>query len=169
MGQISGNWITGLHSGRACKHESIYTRVNKKTGKCYTAKLCNPNTEANATQLSVRSSFGLVNKAVSEWITANKVSTGSANADYKKVKKMFDSQSVYATLRGFMVAKGMYTVSNDHQTVTVSADARTDFRTAFGIGTSTGSGTGTGGGSTSGGGGTTGGGSTSGGGGGYGD
>ena len=31
MGIVHGNWLTGTHSGRACKHEKVYTRVNKKT------------------------------------------------------------------------------------------------------------------------------------------
>ena len=43
MGIVHGNWLTGTHSGRACKHEKVYTRVNKKTGQCYSAQLCNPN------------------------------------------------------------------------------------------------------------------------------
>ena len=87
MGTVSGNWITGTHSGRACHHENLYTRVNKKTGKCYSAKLCNPNTNWDDNQLSQRSGFGNVSKAISEWINTNKVSTASDNADYEKVKK----------------------------------------------------------------------------------
>ena len=27
MGKVYGNWVTGLHSGRACKHDDIYTKV----------------------------------------------------------------------------------------------------------------------------------------------
>ena len=46
---------------------------------------------------------------------------------------MFDAQSKYATLRGYMVAKGMYTVASDKKTVTVDITARSDFKTAFGI------------------------------------
>ena len=30
MGKVYGNWVTGLHSGRACEHDDIYTKVNKK-------------------------------------------------------------------------------------------------------------------------------------------
>ena len=45
MGKVQGNWITGAHSGRACKHEDIYTKINKKTGACYSVKLCNPCTQ----------------------------------------------------------------------------------------------------------------------------
>ena len=42
MGIVHGNWLTGTHSGRACRHENVYTRVNKKTGQCYSAQLCPP-------------------------------------------------------------------------------------------------------------------------------
>jgi len=142
MGKVSGNWITGTHSGRACRHDNIYTKVNKKTGACISVKLCNPNTQSNETQLKTQNGFGLVSKAVSEWIKTNKVSTGSANTDYKKVKKSYDAQNKYATLRGFMIAKGMYTVSGSGSSlaVTVDVDARTNFKTAFGILSASGSG-----------------------------
>ena len=50
MGKVQGNWLTGAHSGRACKHENIYTKVDKKTGACYSVKLCNPNTNQTETQ-----------------------------------------------------------------------------------------------------------------------
>ena len=50
MGIVHGNWLTGTHSGRACKHENVYTRVNKKTGQCYSAQLCNPNPYRNEKQ-----------------------------------------------------------------------------------------------------------------------
>lgn len=128
MGKVSGNWITGAHSGRACNHDDIYTKVNKKTGACYSVKLCNPNTDSNETQLKTQSAFGLVSKAMSDWINTEKAAN---SADYKKVKKSYDAQNKYATMRGYMMAKGMYTVSADKQTVTVDISARTDFKTAF--------------------------------------
>ena len=130
MGKVSGNWVTGSHSGSACHHDSIYTKVNKKTGACYSVKLCNPNHESNATQLSIQNAFALVSKAVSAWIKTEKEAN---SADYKRVKALYDGQYKYATLRGFMIAKGMYTVAEDKATVTVDVDARSIFKTAFGI------------------------------------
>ena len=148
MGKVSGNWITGTHSGRACKHEDIYTKVNKKTGACYSVKLCHPSEKVSSNQITERNAFGLVSAALSAWIKTNKASD---SADYQKVKKSFDAQTKYATLRGFMMAKGMYTVSDavsgTGKVVTVDITARTDFKTAFGIesGTAGSSGTGSGG------------------------
>ena len=130
MGKVSGNWITGAHSGRACNHDDIYTKVNKKTGACYSVKLCNPNTDSNETQLKTQGAFALVSKAASQWVKTEKEAN---SADYKKAKQMYDRQTKYSTLRGMIIAKGMYTVSADKQTVTIDLDARTNFKVAFGI------------------------------------
>ena len=114
MGKLTGNWITGAHSGRACRHEDIYTKVNKKTGACYSAKLCNPVTVWTEKQLAHRVSFGAISAAISAWIKAESV---SGSEDYMKVKRMFDRQSKFATLRGMMYAKGMYRVEEDGSVV----------------------------------------------------
>lgn len=114
MGKLTGNWITGAHSGRACRHEDIYTKVNKKTGACYSAKLCNPVTVWTEKQLAQRVSFGAISAAISAWIKAESV---SGSEDYMKVKRMFDRQSKFATLRGMMYAKGMYRVEEDGSVV----------------------------------------------------
>ena len=114
MGKLTGNWVTGAHSGRACRHEDIYTKVNKKTGACYSAKLCNPVTVWTEKQLAQRVSFGAISAAISAWIKAESV---SGSEDYMKVKRMFDRQSKFATLRGMMYAKGMYRVEEDGSVV----------------------------------------------------
>ena len=114
MGKLTGNWLTGAHSGRACRHEDIYTKVNKKTGACYSAKLCNPVTVWTEKQLAHRVSFGAISAAISAWIKAESV---SGSEDYMKVKRMFDRQSKFATLRGMMYAKGMYRVEEDGSVV----------------------------------------------------
>ena len=103
MGKVSGNWITGVHSGRACRHDDIYTKVNKKTGACYSVKLCNPNTAWSEKVEAQRNSFGAISSAICEWI---KVEKEKNSADYQKVKKNFDRQVRFATLRGYMFAKG---------------------------------------------------------------
>ena len=135
MGQLTGNWVTGAHSGRACRHEDIYTKVNKKTGACYSAKLCNPVTVWTDRQLTQRASFGAISAAISAWIKAESV---SGSEDYMKVKRMFDRQSKFATLRGMMYAKGMYRVEKDGSVV-VDVNANTKGAVAGG-GSSAGSG-----------------------------
>lgn len=119
MGKVSGNWITGVHSGRACRHDDIYTKVNKKTGACYSVKLCNPNTAWSEKVEAQRNSFGAISSAICEWIKAEKEKN---SADYQQVKKNFDRQVRFATLRGYMFAKGMYTI-DESGLVTVDINA----------------------------------------------
>ena len=132
MGKVYGNWLTGVHSGRACRHEDIYTRVNTKTGACYSAKLCNPNTNWTEKQRSQRNLFTLVTMAINSWINENKQSNSE---EYLKVKRLFDRQTKYATLRGMMYSKGMFRVEEDGS-VTVDITANTSGAVAGGGGSS---------------------------------
>ena len=119
MGKVYGNWITGVHSGRACRQDDIYTNVNKKTGACYSVKLCNPNTNWSEKVTAQRSSFGAISSALSAWIKAEKEKNSE---DYQKVKKMYDRQIRFSTLRGMMYAKGMYNI-DETGLVTVDINA----------------------------------------------
>ena len=107
MESAPGNWLTGVHSGRACSHEDIYTRVDRKTGACYSAKLCNPNQNWTEKQERQRTNFSAITSAISAWIKEGKETN---SAEYLRVKKVFDRQSRYSTIRGMMYAKGMYYV-----------------------------------------------------------
>ena len=126
MGKVYGNWVTGLHSGRACKHDDIYTKVNTKTGQCYSVKLCNPNTNQTESQKKTVSAFGKVNAAVAAWIKTEKAKSAPSEA-YLKVVAVFNRQNRYATLRGMIIAKGMYKVENGE--VVVDPNANTTFAT----------------------------------------
>ena len=130
MGKVTGNWLTGAHSGRACRHEDIYTRTDRKTGACYSAKLCNPVTEWTETQKAQRVSFGAISSAISAWIKTESV---KPSADYVKVKRVYDRQMKYSTLRGMMYAKGMYRVEKDGSVV-VDVNANTKGAVAGGGG-----------------------------------
>ena len=121
MGKVSGNWLTGAHSGRACRHDDIYTKVDKKTGACYSVKLCHPNANWTERQLSQRTSFGAISSAIAAWL---KSEAEAGSADYQKVKKQYDRQSKFSTLRGMMYAKGMFTVDAEGN-VTVDITANT--------------------------------------------
>ena len=129
MGIVHGNWLTGTHSGRACKHEKVYTRVYKKTGQCYSAQLCNPNPYRNEKQQKVTTAFAVVSAAISAWIATEKAKS-TPSEDFKKVKLAFDRQTRYSTLRGMMMAKGMYKVENGK--VVVDLNANTSFASVSG-------------------------------------
>ena len=124
MGIVHGNWLTGTHSGRACRHENVYTRVNKKTGQCYSAQLCNPNPYRNEKQKKVTTAFAVISAAISAWIATEKAKSAPSD-DFKKVKLAFDRQTRYSTLRGMMMAKGMYKVVDG--AVVVDPNANTSF------------------------------------------
>ena len=121
MGRISGNGLMGGHSGRAGKHENVYTRVNRKTGKCYTVKLCNPNREYTAEQKAYWKSFGRTNAAIQAWIKEQRQSPSEA---YKKLLSTFNRQTRYSTLLGMMVSKKMATIVDD-QTVRITVEGET--------------------------------------------
>ena len=129
MGIVHGNWLTGTHSGRACKHEKVYTRVNKKTGQCYSAQLCNPNPYRNEKQQKVTTAFSVISAAISAWIATEKAKSAPSE-DYQKVKLAFDRQTRYSTLRGMMMAKGMFKVENGK--VVVDPNANSSFATVSG-------------------------------------
>ena len=126
MGIVHGNWLTGTHSGRACKHENVYTRVNKKTGQCYSAQLCNPNPYRNEKQKKVTTAFAVISAAISAWIATEKAKSAPSD-EYQKVKLAFDRQTRYSSLRGMMMAKGMYKVVDG--AVVVDPNANTSFAT----------------------------------------
>ena len=129
MGIVHGNWLTGTHSGRACRHENVYTRVNKKTGQCYSAQLCNPNPYRNEKQKKVTTAFAVISAAISAWIATEKAKSAPSD-DFKKVKLAFDRQTRYSTLRGMMMAKGMYKVVDG--AVVVDPNANTSFASVSG-------------------------------------
>ena len=129
MGIVHGNWLTGTHSGRACRHENVYTRVNKKTGQCYSAQLCNPNPYRNEKQKKVTTAFSVISAAISAWIATEKAKSAPSD-DFKKVKLAFDRQTRYSTLRGMMMAKGMFKVENGK--VVVDPNANSSFATVSG-------------------------------------
>ena len=129
MGIVHGNWLTGTHSGRACRHENVYTRVNKKTGQCYSAQLCNPNPYRNEKQKKITTAFAVISAAISAWIATEKAKSTPSD-DFKKVKLAFDRQTRYSSLRGMMMAKGMYKVVDG--AVVVDPNANTSFATVSG-------------------------------------
>lgn len=121
MGQVKGNWLTGAHSGRACRHDDIYTRVDSKTGKCYSCKLCNPSESVTEAQVTQRTNFGAISAAISAWI---KTEREANSADYQRVKKAFDRQKRYGTLRGYMMARGMAKIEDDGS-ITINVNVST--------------------------------------------
>jgi len=138
MGKVSNNWLMPAHSGSPCHHDNIYTKMNKKTGKCYSVKLCNPNQNWSEDQIAHRNTFGSISKALTAWINQNKVSTATDHAVYQALKLQFDRQNKYATIRGYMMAKNMAAVgTNGVVTITIGTYTATVTNGVVAIGNNT--------------------------------
>ena len=114
MGKVQTNWLLPGHSGRACRHDNIYTKQNKKTHQVYSVKLCHPNENWTDKQVGHRSEFGTISSGISAWIKTNKELNSE---DYQKVKRIFDRQCKYGTLRGMIYAKGYAKLNDEGQVV----------------------------------------------------
>ena len=130
MGKIRSIGGFNVMSGRPSRQDKVYVRTSKKAGVTHTVAMTNPRTTISANQKHSANAFSLVIPAISQWIRENKAAN---SAEYQIVKKMFDEQNRYSMLRGYMYSKGMYVVSEDKQSVVVDINARTDFKSAFGI------------------------------------
>ncbi|MCI7555890.1 MAG: DUF4012 domain-containing protein, partial [Bacteroidales bacterium] len=67
--------------------------------------------------------------AISAWIATEKAKSAPSD-EYQKVKLAFDRQTRYSTLRGMMMAKGMYKVVDG--AVVVDPNANTSFASVSG-------------------------------------
>ena len=125
MAHLSFNWLLASMKGKACRHDEVYTKTNKQTGKSYAVKLCNPAdpTLATAAQKKQRSKFGVISSAVSAWIVSEKAAnSGQGSIAYLKALAAFKSQHKYGSLRGFIVSKyATYDEATKKVTITVGA------------------------------------------------
>ena len=98
-------------NGKACNHDNVYTKTNKRTGKVYAVKLCNPyEGESSVAQTAQRTKFGVMNAAVSAFIAAGKAAVkagtdSDAQVAYLKALAAFNNQHKYATLRGMLMSR----------------------------------------------------------------
>jgi len=73
---------------KVCEHSDVYFRTNKRTGKVYTGKLCNPSTkEPSAAQTKAKERFAKVVAAV-RTILADSTQKAALEAEYKAQNKI---------------------------------------------------------------------------------
>ena len=73
---------------KVCEHSDVYFRTNKRTGKVYTGKLCNPSTkEPSAAQTAAKARFAKVVAAV-RTILADPTEKAKLEAEYKAQTKI---------------------------------------------------------------------------------
>ncbi len=93
---------------KVCMHSDVYFRTNKKTGKVYTGKLCNPSTkEPSAAQIKAKERFAKVSAAV-RTVLENPTEKAKLEAEYK-------SQTKIGSLFGYAMHKlnGNYDENGD--------------------------------------------------------
>lgn len=103
MGKVTMNWLTTGHSGRACKADSVYTKINRQTHQVTSSKLCNPyQGEASSLQIQHRSRFGIVSKACQEFIKKGKA---QPTAEFNEIVKAYKAQHKCGSLLGYLMQK----------------------------------------------------------------
>ena len=84
---------------KVCEHSDVYFRTNKRTGKVYTGKLCNPSTkEPSASQTAAKARFSKVTTAVRAILAGSSEQKTQLVAEYK-------SQTKYGSLFGYAMHK----------------------------------------------------------------
>ena len=83
---------------KVCEHSDVYFRTNKRTGKVYTGKLCNPSTkEPSAAQTAAKARFGKVVAAVRAIL--------ADPTEKAKLEKEYMAQTKYGSLFGYAMHK----------------------------------------------------------------
>lgn len=84
--------------GKVCQHSDMYVRKNKKTGKMYTGKLCNPSeAEPTADQLAARLLF--------KQRRAKAAEIAADPTRWAEYASAYEGQSKYSTRIGFIFHK----------------------------------------------------------------
>ena len=93
---------------KVCEHSDVYFRTNKRTGKVYTGKLCNPSTkEPSAAQTKAKERFAKVVAAVRAIL--------ADPTEKAKLEKEYMAQHKYGSLFGYAMHKlnGNYDQNGD--------------------------------------------------------
>lgn len=97
-------------SNKVCQHSDVYFRTNKRTGKTYTGKLCNPfEGERTTTQKANMTRFAKVSAAIRARLA------NTTNPEVATLKKAYEAQYKIGSLFGFAWKQwnGEYDVNGD--------------------------------------------------------
>lgn len=84
--------------GKVCQHSDMYVRMNKRTGKMYTGKLCNPSeAEPTADQIAARQLF--------KQRRAKAAEIAADPAQWAEYASAYEGQRKYSTKIGFLFHK----------------------------------------------------------------
>ena len=87
-------------SKKVCEHSDVYFRTNKRTGKTYTGKMCNPyEGEPSADQVAKRTRFAKVSAAIRTRLAVP--ASGTPTEEQVAIRKAYESQFKVGSLFGF--------------------------------------------------------------------
>lgn len=85
-------------SGKVCQHSDMYVRQNRRTGRMFTGKLCNPSEkEPTEAQTAARLLF--------KQRRAKAASIVADSAQWAEYQSAFEAQHRYSTKLGFLMHK----------------------------------------------------------------
>ena len=109
MAKIKPMALIESMSKKVCEHSDVYFRTNKKTGKVYTGKLCNPSTKVpSENQVKAKARFAKVSAAV------RTILAGSSEQKTQLVAE-YNAQHKIGSLFGYAMSKlnGNYDQNGD--------------------------------------------------------
>lgn len=87
-------------SKKVCEHSDVYFRTNKRTGKTYTGKMCNPyDGGSSADQVAKRARFAKVSAAIRARLAVP--TSGTPTEEQVAIRKAYESQFRVGSLFGF--------------------------------------------------------------------
>lgn len=87
-------------SKKVCEHSDVYFRTNKRTGKTYTGKMCNPyDGGSSANQVAKRARFAKVSAAIRTRLAVP--ASGTPTEEQVALKKAYEAQHKVGSLFGF--------------------------------------------------------------------
>ena len=88
---------------KVCMHSNVYFRTNKRTGKVYTGKLCNPsNKPASELQQASREAMKTKSAAVRAYLKAQK-ELETPSEEYLAIQRAYEAQHKIGSLFGFLM------------------------------------------------------------------
>jgi len=84
--------------GKVCQHSDMYVRKNKKTGKMYTGKLCNPSEKEPSELQTAKRLLFKQRRAKAAQIVADE-------AQWATYASAYDGQNKYSSKIGFIMHK----------------------------------------------------------------
>ena len=109
MAKITPNVLVSAISGRPCHNDDIHYLTNRRTGKVYASKLCNPcdGSDPSELQQQVRTEFTSRSTIVKAWRAANAPTDAQpkGSAEFQAMMKQYKAQNKIGNWFAFVRTK----------------------------------------------------------------